>query len=255
MELARQRMAEGVVTSISPATVWRILLAHQLKPWRVHYWRPPKGPRDAEFYDRVDELIDLYTRPLGPHERVLCLDEKPSLQPRPRVHPTRPARPGLIPNAVEHEYRRKGALQLFAAFDTRTGKVYGECFERRRQTEFIAFLETLDRDIPASITVIHLVLDNVSTHHGKQVRAWLKNHPRFQFHFTPVHCSWMNPVEPWFSILPRKRFRIVDFASPEDLTRKIEQFIQEWNEHARPFNWSTKSVAKIMADRPQKDAA
>jgi transposase len=185
---------------------------------------------------------------------VLSVDEKTSLQPRSRLAPTKPAQPGLVPNYVEHEYQRKGALQLFAAFDTRTGKVYGRCFDRKRQKEFIAFLEGLDRDIPAAVTVIRLVLDNVSTHHGKEVRAWQKNHPRFQFHFTPVHCSWMNQVKQWFSVLQRKRFRIADFASKEDLRLKIDQFISEWNRHAHPFNWSTKSVAKIMAQGKKKAA-
>ena len=86
----------------------------------------------------------LYTRQLAPHEMVLCVDEKTSLQPRPRKSPTLPAQPGR-PVRVEHEYDRNGALNLFAAFDTRTGKVYGHTAERKRQKEFIEFLEQLDR--------------------------------------------------------------------------------------------------------------
>jgi transposase len=69
-------------------------------------------------------------------------------------------------------------------------------------------------------------------------------------HCTPVHGSWMNQVEQWFSILQRKRLRIVDFASKDQLHAKLDQFIHEWNHHARPFNWSTTSVAKIMAAAP-----
>lgn len=255
VELARKLITDGIVSSISPSTVYRILSHHKLKPWRIHYWLNPKSPRDAEFYARVREVIDLYTRPLLPHEAVLSVDEKTSLQPRSRAHPTKPAQSGNVPNRVEHEYQRKGALQLFAAFDTRTGKVYGRCFDRRRQREFIAFLDYLDREIPAAITLIHVVLDNCSTHHGKEVRAWLRDHPRFQFHFTPVHCSWMNQVEQWFSILQRKRFRLADFASKDDLRQKIDQFIIQWNGHAHPFNWTTKSVAKVMADCPERKAA
>jgi len=96
-----------------------------------------------------------------------------------------------------------------------------------------------------------MVGDNVSVHHGKEVRKWLKKHPRFKFHFTPVHCSWMNQVEQWFGILQRKRFRFADFSSKEEMDKAITQFISEWNKHAHPFNWSTKSVAKIMADAPE----
>jgi transposase len=68
--------------------------------------------------------------------------------------------------------------------------------------------------------------------------------------FTPVHCSWMNQVEQWFSILQRKRLRMVDFASNDQLRAKLDQFIKERNHHAHPFNWSTTSVAKIMAAAP-----
>jgi hypothetical protein len=62
-----------------------------------------------------------------------------------------------------------------------------------------------------------------------------------------VHGSWMNYVEPWFSILQRKRLRLVDFASKEPLRVTLEQFIGKWNQYAHPFNCSTKSVAKAMA--------
>ena len=91
---------------------------------------------------------------------------------------------------------------------------------------------------------------NVSTHHGKEVTRWFAKHPRFVVHFTPVHCSWMNQVEQWFSILQRKRLRIVDFISKDHLRVKLEPFIREWNQQAHPFNWSTKSVAKVMAEAP-----
>ncbi len=249
-ELARQLIAEGIVEEISVGTVRRILRSHQLKPWRCHLWLHPKQPRDATFYATVSELIELYTRPLRADEVVLSLDEKTSVQPRPRRQPTRPAQPDNVPNRYEHEYKRAGALHLFAAFDTRSGRVYGHCAERKRQQEFMTFLEQLDREIAPHIKTIHVVCDNVSTHHGQEVCRWLAKHPRFRFHFTPVHCSWMNQVEQWFSILQRKRLRIVDFDSKEHLRAKLDQFIAEWNQQAHPFNWSTKSVAKVMAQAP-----
>jgi transposase len=247
LELARYLEREGIVARISAETVRRILGHHKLKPWRHHAWLSPKVPRDAEFYARVNDIVALYTRRLRKHELVLCVDEKTSIQPRPRLHATRPAISGR-PNQVEHEYKRAGALNLFAAFDTRTGRVYGQCYERKRQGEFIAFLEYLNGALPRKIKTIHIVCDNARPHHGKQVRAWLLAHPRFVVHFTPVHCSWLNQVEQWFSILQRKRLRIVDFASKADLRVKLMQFITEWNEVAHPFNWTTKSVAKVMAD-------
>lgn len=101
--------------------------------------------------------------------------------------------------------RRYGAFNLFAAFDTRTGKVYARCFRRKRQIEIISFLEYLDGTIPSDITKIHIVCDNLSVHKGKQVVQWLSKHSRFIFYFTPVHCSWMNQVDQWFSILAPAR--------------------------------------------------
>jgi len=254
-DLALQLIAEGIISTISSETIRRILVHNKLKPWRVHMWLSPQHPRDEAFYAAIQNIIDLYTRALPCNELVLCLDEKTSLQPRPRIHATKPALPGNKPNLLEHAYKRAGALQLFAAFDTRSGKLYGQCYDRKRQSECIQFLKYLNKTISRRITTIHIIADNVSVHHGKQVQKWLRRHPRFKFHFVPVHCSWLNQVEQWFSILQRKRFRIVNFASKEDLKQKIYQFIDEWNMRAHPFNWSTKSVAKVMAHAPEKLAA
>jgi hypothetical protein len=246
-EIARELIRSGVVATISPQTVQRILAHHKLKPWRTHLWLSPKTPRDAAFVAQVRAICDLYTRPLAPDEVVLSVDEKTSIQPRPCLAPTTAAGPKNRPVRVEHEYKRAGAVNLIAAFDTRTGRVIGRCYDRKRQVEFIALLEAIDRELPATVRTIHVVLDNVRVHKGKQVQAWLAVHPRFVFHFTPVHCSWMNQIEQWFSILQRKRLRLADFVDKADLTAKILAFIDQHNEHAHPLNWTTKSVAKVMA--------
>ncbi|MGH2559644.1 MAG: IS630 family transposase [Thermomicrobiales bacterium] len=248
-ELARQVVADGVVTAISAETVRRLLARLDLKPWRFHYWLTPKAPRDAAFYATVEDLCDLYTRALAPGEVVLSVDEKTSLQPRPRPPPTRAPR-AKTPALVEHEYRRAGALNLFAAFDTRCGRVDGQGHRRKRAVEFVAFLEHLDAQIGPEVTRIHLVLDNLRTHKTKAVQAWLAAHPRFVLHFTPVHCSWLNQIEQWFGLLQRKRLTIADFASLDDLQRKLRDFIAEWNQHAHPFRWTTASFAKVLAGRP-----
>jgi transposase len=253
IEIARQLVRDGVVLSISAETVRQILLHHRLKPWRQKMWLSAKVPRDAAFAAQVQEVCELYTRPLRPDEIVLCVDEMTSLQPRPRKSPTKAAKENR-PTLVEHEYSRCGALNLFAAFNTRTGKVSGMTAARKRQSEFITFLEQLERAIPASAKTIHVVLDNLRMHKGKQVQAWLAKHPRFVFHHPPVHCSWMNQVEQWFGIVRRKRLRIVDFPSKEHLAERLKAFISEWNEIAHPFNWTSKSVAKVMAKCQIEDA-
>lgn len=245
-ELARHLVHDGVVAAISPQTVQRILAHHKRKPWRHHLWLSPQVPRDAAFAAQVHEIVTLYTRPLGIWAMVLCVDEKTSVPPRTRTAPTLAAQPGC-PVRVEHEYTRKGALHLFAGFDTRTGTGYATTAERKRQVECITFLAHVDREIGPAITTMHVVLDNVRMHKGKQVQAWLAEHARFVFHFPPVHCSWMNQVEQWFSILQRKRLQIADCADKKHLAERLLAFVAEWNAHAHPFQWSTKSVAKVMA--------
>lgn len=243
-ELAIMLQIRGVVDSISPQTVQRILSSHNLKPWRFHPWLRPKA-RDQEFVERTRDICQLYTESLPADEIVLCVDEKTSLQPRTRLAPTKPALPGK-PVRVEHEYERKGALNLFAAFNITNGQVIGNTYSRKRQREFIDFLQRIEETTDSHIMTIHVVCDNLKVHSGKQVSAWLKEHPRFCFHFTPVHCSWMNQVEQWFSILQRKRFTIANFESIQDLAERITQFIVQWNEHAKPFKWTRGSFDKVL---------
>jgi hypothetical protein len=246
-ELARTVQDEGIVDSISVQSVQRILLCHRLKPWRVHHWLSSDVPRDEAFRRQVLKIRELYTRSLAPDERVLSLDEKTSIQPRPRTNETLPPQPGGVPARVEHEYVRMGALNLMAAFDTRTGEVFAICRKRKRQAEFIELLEEVDERTPNRIRVIHLVCDNVSMHRGRLTQAWLKAHPRFRMHFTPVHCSWMNQVEQWFSILQRKRLVAPNFADLEELESRLMAFIDEWNATAHPFRWTKRSFDKILA--------
>jgi hypothetical protein len=248
LELARQLAAEGIVESISPQTVWRILHSHKLKPWRRHMWLSAKVQRDQAFAAKVKQIIALYTRPLLAHEMVLCVDEKTSLQPRQRTSPTRFAKPGL-PVRVEHEYIRDGmkAVHLLAAFDTRSGQVHAITRGRNRQVELIELLEHLDQVIPAKKTQVHLVLDNAPVHRGKMVKAWIENHPRFVLVFLPNHCSWMNQIEQWFGVLTRKRLAIVDFKNDVALTAALMGFIERWNQTAHGFKWTPASGDKILA--------
>lgn len=242
----RARAGRGVVDDSARETVRRILASHHRKPWRHHLWLSSTVPRDAAFAQQVAAIADRYTRPLLAGEMVLCVDEKTSLQPRTRLCPPGPARPQR-PVRGEHEYKRCGALTLCAACDTRTGPVYARTAARKRQVEFIAFLAQRDQEIPASVTTIPLVMDNLRMHTGAQVRAWRDQHPRFHGHFPPVHCSWMNQVEPWCSSPRRKRLRLAAFAACADLAARLAAFVREWNERAHPFNWSRASVARVLA--------
>ena len=245
-ELARTLVRDGIAEAISPQSVQRLLQSSKLKPWRVHFWLSPKVPRDEAFREIVLNLCDLYTRKPVPTERIVSLDELTSIQPRTRSSATKPARPGLAPVLLEHEYERKGAWNLFAAFDIQTGKVFAQVHHRKRQIETIALLEAIEKDTPKKVKTIHVVSDNISIHKGKLAQQWLTRHPRFKMHHTPVHCSWMNQIEQWFSILRRKRLRAPNFADLDDLAAKIDKFVAEWNEIAHPFKWSAASFNKIL---------
>jgi transposase len=245
-ELARELVLSGIVDGISAETVRRLLVHHKLRPWRHHLWMSPRVPRDAAFVATVRELCDLYTRRLAADEVVLCFDEKTQLRPQRRTAKTRPAKPGQ-PVLVESEYVRGGVINLFAALDTRTGHIYHQCYPRKRQLEFLAFLEHLDREVPARVRTIHVVLDNLRVHKGQLVQPWLAAHPRFVFHFTPVHCSWMNQIEQFFSILTRKRFGFSDFGSTLALKLKLDNYIRLYNRQARRFRWTARSFEKVLA--------
>src|ERR671929_1355122 len=177
--------------------------------------QPEGGPRCRLSGDGVGAVRSVHARARAERARIEPRREDvAAAAPEIERHASGPA--GL-PVRVEHEYERKGALNLFAAFDTRSGEVFGICRSRKRQIEFIELLEEIDRQTAATITRIHLICDNVSIHRGKQVQTWLADHPRFELHFTPVHCSWMNQVEQWFSVLQRKRFAAPNFADIVEL--------------------------------------
>jgi hypothetical protein len=108
----------------------------------------------------------------------------------------------------------------------------------------------LNAELDEPLRSIHLVCDHVRTQQGQDVHKGFANHPRLVVHCTPGHGSGRNHVAQWFSILPRQRLRSVDVESKAHLRAKIEHFIQEGNQHAHPFTWSTKSVAKVMAAAP-----
>ena len=128
---------------------------------------------------------------------------------------------------------------MFAAFNVRTGKVWGQHYKRRRRIEFLDFMNQIAAENPGR--AIHVILDNLSTHKPKDDR-WLKRHPNVHFHFTPTKASWLNQVEIWFSILAGKALSGASLASVTQLEAHIEAFIESYNETARPFVWTKSKV-------------
>ena len=134
---------------------------------------------------------------------------------------------------------------LFAALDVLTGTVIGRCLPRHRNTEFLKFLRTIDREVPKGLAV-HMILDNYGTHKHANVKKWLAKHPRFHLHFTPTSSSWLNLVERWFRNLTDKAIRRGVFHSVDELISDIENYLRVNNDDPKPFVW-TATTEQILA--------
>jgi putative transposase len=153
-----------------------------------------------------------------------------------RTQPTLPLGLGYV-EGVTHDYFRHGTTTLFAALNVLDGSVITQCKPRHRHQEFLAFLQHLDRNIPADLDV-HLVVDNYATHKHPKVKAWLARHPRYHLHFTPTYASWLNQVERWFTLITQRAIRHGSFRNVRQLIKQIEDFVTHYNSKSRPFIWT-----------------
>ncbi len=232
--------AMAKTTGLSPSSVQRIWRAHKLQPHRL---RTFKRSRDPSFAAKLTDIVGLYVDPPA-HAVVLSLDEKSQIQALDRTQPGLPIKPGRC-QTMTHDYKRHGTTTLFAALSVLDGTVIGRCMQRHRHSEFIRFLNAVEREVPAG-KLIHTVLDNYATHKHPKVLAWLSRHPRWTFHFTPTSASWLNAVENFFSKMTRQRIRRGVFRSIADLQTAINAYLAEHNTNAKPFVW-TKSADAILA--------
>jgi transposase len=225
---------------VSPATVQRIWSDLGLAPHRVETF---KVSNDPKFEDKLVDVVGLY---LNPPEKaiVLCMDEKSQIQALDRTQASLPMVAGRA-GTMTHDYKRNGTTTLFAGLDVLTGTVIGQCLPRHRHTEFIKFLNTIDREVPNGLQ-IHLILDNYGTHKHAEVDRWLKRHKRFHLHFTPTSSSWLNQVERWFRDLTDKNLRRGVFGSVPDLIASIEEYLNAHNADPRPYAW-TATAESILA--------
>jgi transposase len=225
---------------VSLRAVQRIWQAHRLQPHRI---RTFKKSDDPAFAEKVEDVVGLYIDPPR-HAVVLSIDEKSQIQALDRTQPGLPLKPGKC-GTMTHDYKRNGTTTLFAALNVLEGKVIGRCLPHHRHQDFIKFLNAVERQVPPG-KVIHAILDNYATHKHPKVTAWLANHPRWVFHFTPTSASWLNAVEGFFSILTRRRLKRGVFKSVADLEAAIARSIREHNKMPKPFVW-TKTAATILA--------
>jgi len=184
------------------------------------------------------------------HAVVVSIDEKSKIQALDRTQPGLPLKPGKC-GTMTHDYKRNGTTTLFAALNLLDGTVIGRCMRRHRHQEFIRFLNTVERAVPAG-KVIHAIVDNYAAHKQPKVLKWLADHPRWTFHFTPTSASWLNAVEGFFSAITRRRIRRGAFHSVDDLQNAITRYIDAHNSDCRPFVWTTsaKAIFEKLAQIP-----
>jgi transposase len=217
---------------ISLRSVQRILEAHQLAPHRIRTFKLSKDP---DFADKLRDIVGLYVDPPA-HAVVLSVDEKSQIQALDRTQPGLPMKKGRV-GTMTHDYKRNGTTTLFAALNILDGTVIGSSMPRHRHQEFIRFLTVMEAQVPTS-KLIHAIVDNYATHKHPKVRAWLANHPRWTFHFTPTSASWLNAVEGFFAKLTRRRLKRGVFRSVADLQAAINRFVEETNADPKPFVWT-----------------
>lgn len=239
-DLAIEAIGRGIVAAISASTVRRILAEDALKPWQYQSW---VFIRDPDFAAKAARVLDLYQRVfdgtgLGDNEYVISSDEKTSIQARCRCHPTLP--PGTARRMrVNHEYNRGGSLSYLAAYDVHHAQVFGHCAAKTGITPFMTLVEKVMTSEPyASAERVFWVVDNGSSHRGKAACDRLAaRFPNAVLIHTPVHASWLNQVEIFFSIVQRKVVSPNDFTSLDQVEDRLTTFERRYNETARPFEW------------------
>ena len=212
--------------------VARVWARAGLQPHRIERYM---ASNDPAFERKAADIIGLYVNPPR-HAAVFCVDEKTAIQALDRTDPVLPMSPG---RAERHgfEYFRHGTLSLYAAFNTKTGDVFGKPAARHTSAEFVAFLEDLVAHQPKH-KKIHIILDNLSTHKTRRVERFLAQHPNVKLHFTPTYSSWLNQIELWFSKIERDVIARGVFNSVKDLARKLMRYIRHYNKAPKPIKWS-----------------
>ena len=257
-DIRRLVIARGICEEISGTTIWRWLSEDAIRPWRYRSWI---FPRDPAFAEKAGVVLDLYQRifdgePLGEHEYVISADEKTSIQARRRIHAPEPPAPGGHPQRVEHEYERQGALAYLAALDVHRAQIFGRCEPKGGIAPFERLVEQVMLTPPYCCAErVFWIVDNGSSHRGQtSVDRLSERWPNATLIHLPIHASWLNQIEIYFSILQRKALAPNDFADLHELERTILDFERYYTQIAEPFEWKytrtdlTKLLARLKAE-------
>ena len=259
-ELAAEAVTRGLVEGVSASTVRRWLRGDAIKPWQYRSWI---FPRDAAFAVKAARVLDLYDRlwdgrELRDDEYVISADEKSQLQALRRRHPDLPPGSGRV-RRQEFEYRRGGTLAYLAGYDVHQARVIGRCARTTGIEPFGQLVDQVMTSEPyASAKRVFWVVDNGSSHNGQRStdrmrEAW----PTAELVHLPVHASWLNQVEIFFSIVQRKVVKPQDFDDLDTLTSRLLAFQDRYNASAVPFQWrfTRKSLNQLLERLAAHEAA
>ncbi len=250
-DIRAEAIARGIVAQVSESTIWRWLSQDAIRPWAHRSWI---FPRDPDFCAKAGRVLDLYAgtwegKGLGKRDFVLSADEKTSIQARIRKHPSTPPGPGRAMR-VEHEYARGGALAYLAAWDVHRGKIHGRCEPTTGVAPFDALVRQVMASEPyASARRVFWVVDNGSSHRGEASIERLEGAYRnLRLIHLPLHASWLNQIEIYFSIVQRKVLTPNDFASLDEVADRLLAFERRYEQIARPFDWkfTRDDLARLM---------
>ena len=239
-DIAREVRRRGIAATISDKTVWRWLHEDAIRPWQHRAWI---FPRDLQFEAKAGRILDLYARtwdktPLKDDEFVVSADEKTSIQARNRCHKTLPPIPGS-PMKVEHEYKRCGAWAYLAAMDVHRAKFFGRCEQTTGIAPFDRLVDQVMTQAPYNeARRVFWIVDNGSSHRGQaSIKRLQGKFPNLILVHGPVHASWLNQIEIYFSILQRKALTPNDFASLAAVQDRLLGFQDYYESIAKPFEW------------------
>ena len=256
-ELAAEVVTRGICEQISGVTVWRWLSEDAIKPWQYRSWI---FPRDPQFTAKASRILDLYAgrwegQLLHPGDYVVCCDEKPSIQARCRTHPTLPAAQAVTRGQrVEQEYERRGALCYFAAWDAKRATLFDRCDDRDGIVAFDALVEQFMSVEPyRHAQRVFVIADNGSAHRGQaSIRRLQGRYENLILVHTPLHASWLNQAEIYFSIVQRKLLTPNDFPDLDTLEQQLLAFGRRYQQIATPFEWKfTRDDLARLAQRLQ----
>src|SRR5712671_254802 len=258
-EIRQHVISQGLVAEISGATLWRWLSSDALRPWQHRSWI---FPRDPNFADKAGPILDLYQRvwagaPLGADDYVICADEKTSIQARRRKQPTLPPAPNR-PTHVEHEYFRMGAWTYLAAWDVHRARVFGRCEVKSGIAPVDRLVgEVMGQEPYKSAKRVFWIMDNCSAHRGQKAVERIRSRwPNALLVHTPVHASWINQIEIYFSIVHRKVLTPNDFSSLSQLEQCLMDFQKRYEQTASPFQWTfTRNDLCALLGKLQPQAA